>query len=151
MYCLHFGCCSLISQMRDVLQTEEYEIPSGVDVTIKSRVITVSGPRGTLTKNVQHVEMDIQVIKGKTTKVTLTVWQGGRKHIACLRTIRSMIKNMVTGVTKVSPFPEIFHPFFTLCRAGDTKCVPSTLIFLSTVLYRRMARPSRSETFWVKR
>jgi len=51
-------------------------------------------------KNVQHVDMDIQVIKGKTTKVTLTVWQGGRKHVACLRTIHSMINNMVIGVTK---------------------------------------------------
>jgi len=86
--------------MRDILQTEELEIPSSVEVTIKSRVITVSGPRGTLTKKVRHVDMDIRVIKGKTTKVTLAVWQAGRKHVACLRTIRSLIKNMVIGVTK---------------------------------------------------
>ncbi|KAL0949433.1 hypothetical protein HGRIS_009493 [Hohenbuehelia grisea] len=86
--------------MRDVLKTEELEIPEGVDVSIKSRLITVTGPRGTLTKNVRHVDMDIRVLKGKTTKVTLAVWQGGRKHVACLRTIRSLINNMVTGVTK---------------------------------------------------
>jgi large subunit ribosomal protein L9e len=109
MYDLHFGCGSLFSQMRDVRQTEELEIPSGVEVLIKSRVITVSGPRGTLTKNVRHVEMDIQVIKGKTTKVNLTVWQAGRKHVACLRTIRSMINNMVIGVTKVCFLHGIIH------------------------------------------
>lgn len=109
MFHLHFGCNSLFSQMRDVRQTEELEIPSGIEVSIKSRVITVSGPRGTLTKNVRHVEMDIQVIKGKTTKVTLTVWQAGRKHVACLRTIRSMINNMVIGVTKVCLLYEIIH------------------------------------------
>ncbi|KDR83641.1 hypothetical protein GALMADRAFT_56364 [Galerina marginata CBS 339.88] len=86
--------------MRDVLKTEELEIPSGVEVAVKSRLITVTGPRGTLTKNVRHVDMDIRVVKGKTTKVTLAVWQGGRKHVACLRTIRSLINNMVTGVTK---------------------------------------------------
>jgi len=86
--------------MRDVLKTEELEIPSGVEVTVKSRVITVSGPRGTLTKNVRHVDMDIRVVKGKTTMVTLAVWQAGRKHVACLRTIRSMVNNMVIGVTK---------------------------------------------------
>jgi large subunit ribosomal protein L9e len=45
--------------------------------------------------------MDIQLIKGKENKVTLAVWQGGRKHVACLRTIKSLIENMVTGVTKV--------------------------------------------------
>lgn len=90
-------------QMRDVLQTEELEIPEGVDVSIKSRLIAVSGPRGKLTKNVRHVNMDIRLIKGKSTKVTLAVWQGGRKHVACLRTIRSLINNMITGVTKVCP------------------------------------------------
>lgn len=87
--------------MRDVLQTEELEIPEGVEVSIKSRVIVVKGPRGTLTKNVRHVNMDILLQKGKTTKVSLAVWQGGRKHVACLRTIRTLINNMVIGVTKV--------------------------------------------------
>ncbi|KAF8812544.1 ribosomal protein L6 [Phlegmacium glaucopus] len=86
--------------MRDVIKTEELDIPSGVEITVKSRLITVTGPRGTLTKNVRHVDMDIRVLKEKTTKVTLAVWQGGRKHVACLRTIRSLINNMVIGVTK---------------------------------------------------
>jgi len=86
--------------MRDVIKTEELDIPSGVEIVVKSRLITVTGPRGTLTKNVRHIDMDIRVLKGKTTKVTLAVWQGGRKHVACLRTIRSLINNMVTGVTK---------------------------------------------------
>jgi len=87
--------------MRDVLKTEELDIPEGVEVTIKARLITVKGPRGTLTKNVRHVNMDIQVVKGKASKVSLAVWQGGRKHVACLNTIRSLINNMITGVTKV--------------------------------------------------
>ncbi|KIK42524.1 hypothetical protein CY34DRAFT_804855 [Suillus luteus UH-Slu-Lm8-n1] len=87
--------------MRDVLQTEELEVPEGITVEIKSRVIKVTGPRGTLTKNVRHVDMDIRVVKTKkSSKVTLAVWQGGRKHVACLRTIRSLINNMVIGVTK---------------------------------------------------
>ncbi|TFY67806.1 hypothetical protein EVG20_g3806 [Dentipellis fragilis] len=86
--------------MRDVLKTEELEIPEGVEVSVKSRIITVSGPKGTLTKNVRHVNMDIRLLKGKANKVTLAVWQGGRKHVACLRTIKSLITNMITGVTK---------------------------------------------------
>ncbi|KAI0269111.1 ribosomal protein L6 [Gloeopeniophorella convolvens] len=86
--------------MRDVLQTEELEIPEGVTVSVKSRVIAVTGSRGTLTKNIRHVNMDIRLIKGKANKVTLAVWQGNRKHVACLRTIKSLILNMITGVTK---------------------------------------------------
>ena len=86
--------------MLDVQKVEELEIPEGIEVNIKSRLITVKGPRGTLTKNVRHVNMDIRVIKTKTTKVLLTVWAGSRKHVACLRTIRTLINNMITGVTK---------------------------------------------------
>ena len=87
--------------MRDVLKTEELDIPEGVTVDVKSRLITVKGPRGTLTKNVRHIDMDIRLQKGKNNKVCLAVWQGGRKHVACLRTIKSLIVNMITGVTKV--------------------------------------------------
>jgi len=88
-------------QMRDVLQTELLEIPEGVTVAIKSRLIEVAGPRGKLVKNVRHVNMDINLIKSKSkNKVLLSVWQGGRKHVACLRTIKSLITNMITGVTK---------------------------------------------------
>jgi large subunit ribosomal protein L9e len=91
--------------MRDILSTEELEIPDGVTVSIKSRIVTVTGPRGTLKKNLRHINMDIQ-LKPKLAKgnnvVSLAVWQAGRKHVACLRTIRSAINNMITGVTKVS-------------------------------------------------
>ncbi|KAI5125018.1 hypothetical protein M0805_007442 [Coniferiporia weirii] len=86
--------------MKDIIQTEELDIPEGVTVEIKARLITVTGPRGTLKKNVRHVQMDIQLIKSKAGRVTLAVWQGGRKHNACLRTIRSLINNMIIGVTK---------------------------------------------------
>lgn len=87
--------------MRDVLKTEELTIPDGVEVTVKSRLITVKGPRGTLTKNLRHADVDIRLVKGKVNRVTLAVWQGGRKHVAVLRTLKSLIVNMITGVTKV--------------------------------------------------
>jgi len=87
--------------MRDILKTEELEIPEGVTVAVKSRVIVVTGPRGKLTKNIRHINMDVRLVKGKSSnKVTLAVWQGNRKHVACLRTVKSLISNMITGVTK---------------------------------------------------
>ena len=89
--------------MRDILKTEELDIPDGVDVTVKSRLVTVKGPRGTLTKNIRHADVDIRILKGKVNKVTLAVWQGGRKHVAVLRTLKSLIINLITGVTKVYP------------------------------------------------
>lgn len=108
--------------MRDIRQTEELTVPEGVKVSIKSRLIEVEGPRGKLTKNVRHVNMDIQLINGKSNTVTLSVWQGGRKHVACLRTIKSMIQNMITGVTKVGCFsPPCCMTYFDLFQGFSYK------------------------------
>ncbi|GAA5824502.1 hypothetical protein JCM3770_000102 [Rhodotorula araucariae] len=87
--------------MKQIYKEEELEVPEGVTVAVKARVITVTGPRGTLQKNAQHVNMSIRVLTPKTgaPKVKLVVWHGARKHVACLRTIRSQIENMITGVT----------------------------------------------------
>lgn len=104
--------------MRDILKTEELEIPDGVTVSVKSRVIVVTGPRGTLTKTVRHVNMDIRLIKTKTNKVTLAVWQGNRKHVACLRTIKSLISNMITGVTKVRAIHCVWRCNVFMDRVG---------------------------------
>lgn len=45
---------------------------------------------------------NLQVKTAKENKVVFTVWHGARKHVACLRTVKSMVENMITGVTKVS-------------------------------------------------
>ena len=42
--------------MRDVYKDEDLAIPEGVTVSIKSRVITVEGPRGKLVKVSYEVE-----------------------------------------------------------------------------------------------
>ena len=48
--------------MKDITANESLAIPEGVDIKIKSRIVTVTGPRGTLTKAVRHIQMDIQIV-----------------------------------------------------------------------------------------
>jgi large subunit ribosomal protein L9e len=48
--------------MKDITSVETLDIPEGVTVNIKARTITVEGPRGSLTKNTGHIQMDIQVV-----------------------------------------------------------------------------------------
>ena len=43
----------------------------------------------------------LQVKRAGKNTVVFTVWHGARKHVACLRTIKSLVENMITGVTKV--------------------------------------------------
>lgn len=94
--------------MKDIYKDEDFEIPEGVTVNVKSRLVTVKGPRGELTKSLRHINMEIKKVSER--KIKLIVWHGGRKHVACLRTVRSLIMNMIQGVTKVNPKPLSFSP-----------------------------------------
>ncbi|KAI9092627.1 ribosomal protein L6, alpha-beta domain-containing protein [Phlyctochytrium arcticum] len=84
--------------MKSISQETDVIIPEGVTVDVKSRRVRVKGPRGTLHKELKHVNMEITRISA--TKLNIKVWHGVRKHNACIRTIASHIKNMITGVTK---------------------------------------------------
>ena len=70
-------------------------IPSGVDVTIDGRQVTVKGPKGTLSLEV------VQPIEVKQENGTLTVTRPSDEgEIRALHGLsRSLIANMVTGVT----------------------------------------------------
>ncbi|SCW01915.1 LAFE_0E10066g1_1 [Lachancea fermentati] len=81
------------------IQTDQIlDIPEGVTVNIKSRVVKVTGPRGVLTKNLKHIDVTFTKLSNKQIKIT--VHNGDRKHVAALRTVKSLVANMVTGVTK---------------------------------------------------
>ncbi|CCH45010.1 hypothetical protein BN7_4589 [Wickerhamomyces ciferrii] len=84
--------------MKYIKTDQVLDIPEGVKVNIKSRIITVTGPRGTLTKNLRHIDITFTKISNKQIKIT--VHNGDRKHVAALRTVKSLISNMITGVTK---------------------------------------------------
>lgn len=44
--------------------------------------------------------MDIRFVKGPNgDKIKFIVWHGGRKHLACLRTAKAAVANMIKGVT----------------------------------------------------
>ena len=81
------------------IQTDQVlDIPEGVTVAIKARNITVTGPRGTLTKDLKHINVTFAKINNRAIKIT--VHNGDRKHVAALRTVKSLIANLITGVTK---------------------------------------------------
>ena len=49
--------------MKYILKTEKIVIPKGVTVTSKARVVTVKGPKGTLTKSFKHIKAQILIQK----------------------------------------------------------------------------------------
>eukprot|EP00552_Chaetoceros_brevis_P005162 CAMPEP_0197734860 /NCGR_PEP_ID=MMETSP1435-20131217/30_1 /TAXON_ID=426625 /ORGANISM="Chaetoceros brevis, Strain CCMP164" /LENGTH=185 /DNA_ID=CAMNT_0043322295 /DNA_START=1 /DNA_END=558 /DNA_ORIENTATION=+ len=84
--------------MKTVLSSRSIEIPEGVTATVKARIVTVTGPRGTLTRDFKHVDMDLKCV-GKN-MIRLDVWFAQRKQLASVRTVCSHIENLFVGVTR---------------------------------------------------
>ena len=71
-------------------------LPAGVNVTVANGVITVKGPKGEL-KQSFHDEIDIKV---EGTEVVLTTKNDAKQTNAYHGLYRSLINNMVKGVTE---------------------------------------------------
>ena len=71
-------------------------IPAGVSVDVKDHVVTVKGPKGTLTQTV-NPELDVKIEDGH---VTLTRPSDDRGHRAQHGLYRALIHNMVVGVSE---------------------------------------------------
>ncbi|KAI0025324.1 60S ribosomal protein L9 [Xylariomycetidae sp. FL0641] len=84
--------------MRYIHSEETLEIPEGVKVQIKSRHVTVEGPRGKLSKDLSH--MAVNFSHPKKNVIGIEIHHGARKGVAGLRTVRTIINNLIVGVTK---------------------------------------------------
>ena len=71
-------------------------VPSGVDLTMSGTTLTVKGPKGTLTQEV-HPDITINIGDGE---VTVTRGNDEREQRALHGLFRSLIANMVVGVTE---------------------------------------------------
>jgi large subunit ribosomal protein L6 len=71
-------------------------VPSGVEATISAGQISVKGPLGTLT---QALTGDV-VIRQEDGQLTFTVANDSRQAKAMSGTLRALVANMVTGVSK---------------------------------------------------
>ena len=70
------------------------KIPEGVTVENNDNVITVKGPKGTLSRELsENIKMEL-----KDNELTLTI--DNEAHKAMHGTMNALISNMVTGVTK---------------------------------------------------
>jgi large subunit ribosomal protein L9e len=74
---------------------------------VKTRVVKVKGPKGEITKNFTHMPVEMQVKKQAVKKrkglyLNIKMWFGGSKQSCSVGTLKSLIRNMIIGVTQVS-------------------------------------------------
>jgi large subunit ribosomal protein L6 len=72
------------------------ELPKGVEVTVVNGLVTVKGPKGTLT---QKVDLDITVALEEG-KIVVTRPTDQKRHRALHGLYRSLVANMVKGVSE---------------------------------------------------
>merc|ERR1712062_545523 len=68
-----------------------------VKLVVKGQVITVIGPRGTLTKDLSHLKVELK--KTGDQSVQISKWWATKRGASALKTTTSHIKNMAIGVT----------------------------------------------------
>lgn len=88
--------------MKYILAEQELELPEDVEVSVKSRQVQVKGKLGTLKRAFKHIPIEIYKSNaGKKGKPILKfrMWLQKKKRNAALGTIKSTIRNMMTGVS----------------------------------------------------
>ncbi|AIQ20759.1 MULTISPECIES: 50S ribosomal protein L6 [Paenibacillus] len=91
-------------------------VPSGVDVTLDNAVITVKGPKGTLTREL-HKDMKVTV---ENNEITVVRPSDNKLHRSLHGTTRSVVNNMVSGVTEgFSKSLELVGVGYRASKSGD--------------------------------
>lgn len=90
--------------MKYLNTTQKVLVPAGVTVRIKSRIVTVKGPRGEITKDLSHMPLDIWILDSEKhpgqKEVSITRWFANYKRRTIVKTAGGIFKNMFNGVTR---------------------------------------------------
>ncbi|XP_023557253.1 60S ribosomal protein L9-like [Octodon degus] len=84
--------------LKVILSNQTVDIPENVDITLKGRTVMVKGPRGTLRRDFNHINVELSLL-GKKKRLRVDKWRGNRKELTTVCTICSHVQNMTKGVT----------------------------------------------------
>ncbi|CAI2378418.1 unnamed protein product [Moneuplotes crassus] len=90
--------------MKYLNTTAKVPIPDNVTIKIKSRVITVKGPKGEVVKDISHMPLDIKIVDSEKEEVkkevSITRWFSNYRGRPLVKTCAGVFKNMFAGVTR---------------------------------------------------
>lgn len=86
--------------MKLLHSSQTVAVPDGVTVSIKARVVSVKGKYGDLVQSYKHLPVDLKLLNNNKL-VRVEMWFSSPTQRACIRTLCTHIKNMITGVTKM--------------------------------------------------
>ena len=97
----------------------ENEIPEGVTAEYSSGILTISGPKGSISREFRHPRLKLEIKDGRIyTRCILP----GKKEKALVGTWWAHIRNMITGVTKGFQYRlKAVHSHFPMMMKYDKK------------------------------
>jgi len=81
--------------MRAVEVSKTIQVPDDVQATVEGRKVTVTGPKGTSSRNFSHAPISMEM-----DAKTIRIWAEWprKKEAALVGTVHSHVQNMITGV-----------------------------------------------------
>merc|ERR1712139_242818 len=84
-----------------VLTEANVDVPENVTVEVKNKTVSVSGPRGKISKSFSNCAVLLRNTQDKAGKrLNISIWFKNRKQKSLTKTMASLVENMVVGVTK---------------------------------------------------
>jgi len=75
--------------------TRRVEIPPNVDVTLEGSLLTVTGPKGTLSRDLRFPQIDVTL---EDAEIVISTASGRKRFLAMSGTLEAHAKNMIRGV-----------------------------------------------------
>ncbi|KAH0506067.1 60S ribosomal protein L9 [Microtus ochrogaster] len=94
--------CPIYCQNEDHSQQSDSRHSENVDITLKGGIVIVKGPRGTLRRDFNHINVELSLLGKKKKKKRVDKWWGNRKELGTVRTICSHVQNTIKGVSWAS-------------------------------------------------
>merc|ERR1712029_1106176 len=112
-----------------VLTEANVDVPANVDVSVKNKVVTVSGPRGKISKSFGNAAVLLRPTEDKSgKKLNIAIWFKNRKQKSLAKTMASLVDNMVIGVTSgyryVMKYGHKRHPMMARILRSKITWVP---------------------------
>lgn len=86
------------TEIKKVKQTQIlFEVPEGIVVRFNENILYVKGPLGEITRDFSKIRSYISL---DDNTITITPFSSRKRHRSITNTSRSLIRNMITGVTK---------------------------------------------------
>uniref|UniRef100_A0A452FWE8 Large ribosomal subunit protein uL6 n=1 Tax=Capra hircus TaxID=9925 RepID=A0A452FWE8_CAPHI len=118
--------------MKTILSNQTVDIPENVDINLKGWTVIVKGPRGTLRRDVSHINVELSLLGKKKKRLHVDKWWGNRKELATVHTICSDVQNMIKGVTLETKSTEVSG-----LLVSDVKYIFFFLLLLCVLIFMK--------------